>query len=289
MPETKEKGAIRSEKRQQRRTRRLRNGGEPAPRLVRKAREVGRAAILRVGKETRPVFDGILKHYSEIGDPGYPDPAYFPWVKDLESKAEAIQKELEVLLQSPDRLPQLRKISPDHDRIADSDKWRAFFLFGYGYRAEHGCAQCPETVRALEAVPGLESAFFSILQPGMHIRRHRGPTKSLLVCHLGLKVPGDREKCVIRVDDDIRPWEEGKVLILDDTHEHEVWNDTDETRVVLLFHVRRPLRFPGSLVGDFIFNAIRSSPFVRDGRRNLADWEEQFRLRDAAQSSPPPS
>ncbi len=261
--------------RKERRKRRLREGDGAA--TWRGIRESQRAAILRIGKQTRPFFDGMLARYSKIGDPGFPDPESFPWVPELEAKSEIIRKEVDQLLQSRDRLPQLRKLSPDHDRIAGTDdKWKAFFLFGYGYRAELGCRLCPESVRALEAIPGLESAFFSILAPGMHIRRHRGPTKSLLVFHLAVKVPKESEKCVIRVDEEIRPWQEGKVLILDDTHEHEVWNNTDETRVVLLFHVRRPLRFPGSLVGSFIFNAIRRSPFVQDGLRNLNEWEAEF-------------
>ena len=46
--------------------------------------------------------------------------------------------------------------------------------------------------------------------------------------------------------------------------------------MVLLFHVRRPLRFPGSLVGGFIYTAIRKSPFVRDGQKNVAEWEKTF-------------
>jgi beta-hydroxylase len=266
--------------RRQRRQSRLRSGDGPERGLSRRLRGLGRAAILRIGKNSRPFFDGILARYSKIGDAGFPDPAHFPWIEELEAKSEVIRKELEVLLQDANLLPELRKISPDHDRIADSDKWRAFFLYGYGHRVELGCRLCPETARALEGIPDLESAFFSILLPGMHIRKHRGPTKSLLVGHLGVKVPKEREKCVIRVDDEIRSWEEGKILFLDDTHEHEVWNDTEEIRVVLLLHVRRPLRFPGSLVGSFIFNAIRSSPFVGDGRKNLAEWEEQFQRRE---------
>jgi beta-hydroxylase len=246
-----------------------------------------RAAILRIGKQSRPLFDRILARYSEMGDAGFPDPGHFPWVKDLEARTEVILKELAVLLQDGDRLPPIRKISPDHDRIA-RESWKAFFLYGYGHRVELGCRLCPETVRAVEAIPNLESAFFSILLPGVHIPAHRGPTKSLVTCHLAVKVPKDREKCVIRVDDEIRSWEEGQVLVLDDTHEHEVWNDTDEVRVVLLVHVRRPLRFPGSLIGSFIFNAIRSSPFVRDARKNLTEWEEQFRIPDPAQASASP-
>ncbi|MFQ5417060.1 MAG: aspartyl/asparaginyl beta-hydroxylase domain-containing protein [Myxococcota bacterium] len=240
-----------------------------------------RAAILRIGKASRPVFDGAIARFSAYPDAGYPDPSFFPWVPEIEAKTEVIQKELEVLLRDASRLPELRVLSPDHSRIADSGKWRAFFLMGYGHRAELGVRLCPETMAALEKVPRLESAFFSVLLPGMHIRRHRGPTKSLVVCHLGLRVPADSEKCVIAVDREKRPWVEGEVLIFDDTHKHEVWNDTDEMRVVLLMHVRRPLRFPGSLVGDFIFNAIRLSPFVKDGRRNVEKWEKTFNLDQA--------
>lgn len=233
--------------RKARREARLYAGDADAPRFLREFRSVRRAAILRLGKDSRPLIDGILKHYSTIEDAGFPDPANFAWIPGLEARTDAIRKELEAVLVDPDRLPPLKQISPDHNRIAKK-QWKAFFLYGYGHRAELGCRLCPETARAVEQIPNLESAFFSILLPGMHIRKHRGPTKSLLVCHLGVKIPANREKCVIRVDDEIRPWEQGKVLVLDDTHEHEVWNDTDEIRVVLLIHVRRPMRFPGSLV-----------------------------------------
>ena len=263
------------EARKARRESRLYSGDADAPSWLRELRTLRRAAILRIGKQSRPLIDGILVRYSEFEDTGFPDPMYFPWVKELESKIDVIRAELDRILVDPDRLPELKKISPDHNRIARK-LWKAFFLYGYGHKAELGCRLCPETAKAVEQIPNLESAFFSILLPGMHIKKHKGPTKSLMVCHLGVKIPRDSEKCVIRVDDEIRPWEEGKVLVLDDTHEHEVWNDTDETRVVLLMHVRRPLRFPGSLVGKLIFNAIRLSPFVRDGRRNLADWEAEY-------------
>ena len=69
-------------------------------------------------------------------------------------------------------------------------------------------------------------------------------------------------------------WDEGRVVIFDDMNPHEVWNDTDEVRIILLLHLRRPLRFPGSAVRDFLVAALRSSSFVRDGVRNLERWEK---------------
>nr|NIP16922.1 aspartyl/asparaginyl beta-hydroxylase domain-containing protein [Xanthomonadales bacterium]NIX11712.1 aspartyl beta-hydroxylase [Xanthomonadales bacterium] len=37
-----------------------------------------------------------------------------------------------------------------------------------------------------------------------------------------------------------RAWQEGRMLLFDDSIEHEAWNDSDSTRVILLFEVWRP-------------------------------------------------
>ena len=98
-----------------------------------------------------------------------------------------------------------------------------------------------------------------------------GPTAFLF-----FYVPRDAAACRIRVGDDIRHWEEGKSLIFDDTFNHEVWNDTDETRVVLFVDVMRPLPFPDSVINELIVKAIGFSPFVLDARRNQEAWERRF-------------
>ncbi len=98
----------------------------------------------------------------------------------------------------------------------------------------------------MREIPGMTTAMFSILSPRKHILDHRGPYKGVLRYHLGLIVPREAERCRIRVGEDIRHWEEGKSLIFDDTFNHEVWNDTDETRVVLFVDVLRPLPSPWS-------------------------------------------
>jgi aspartyl/asparaginyl beta-hydroxylase (cupin superfamily) len=71
-------------------------------------------------------------------------------------------------------------------------------------------------------------------------------------------------------------WEEGRIVVFDDMCPHEVWNDTDEDRVILMLHLKRPLRFPGFSLRDLLFAALRASPFVRDGLRNLERWEKSL-------------
>jgi aspartyl/asparaginyl beta-hydroxylase (cupin superfamily) len=66
---------------------------------------------------------------------------------------------------------------------------------------------------------------------------HCGPTNARLRLHLGLVVP---DGCSIRVGDEVRSWVEGRCLLFDDSFEHEVWNDADEERLVLIVDVWHP-------------------------------------------------
>jgi beta-hydroxylase len=81
----------------------------------------------------------------------------------------------------------------------------------------------------------------------------------------------------MKVDGQRLLWREGKTLVFDDTYEHEVWNQTAEERVVLLLHVKRPVRFPGSLVSSFFLSVVRASPFIQDALKNLEEWNSRVR------------
>ena len=175
--------------------------------------------------------------------------------------------------------PSLATISPDHRAIAEVDKWRSFFLWGYGFPIADNLARCPETQRLVERIPGLNSAFFSILAPGTHIPDHRGVTKGLITCHLGLIVPRDGD-VRMRVHDRTVRWAEGETLVFDDTYQHEVWNDTTGTRVVLLIQFERPLRNPGKWIADLFLGIVRRSAFVQDAVRNIGSWNAAVKQLD---------
>ena len=66
--------------------------------------------------------------------------------------------------------------------------------------------------------------------PGTHVRPHVAASNVRIRNHLGLVIPKDVE---IRVGDEMRTWEEGKVLSFDDSFEHEVWHNGTEDRYVL--------------------------------------------------------
>jgi len=219
---------------------------------------------------------------SLVGDATFFPVERFPWVKHVEENWTVIREELERVLDDHAGLANFQDISKDQIEITDDDRWKTFFLYGYGFKAKLGVEMCPRTAALMEQIPGMKTAMFSILSPRKHILDHRGPYKGVLRYHLGLIVPSDAEACRIRVGEDIRHWEEGKSMIFDDTFNHEVWNDTDQTRVVLFVDVLRPLPFPESLINRLIVAAISYSPFVLDAKRNQEAWEKRYRERTRA-------
>lgn len=219
--------------------------------------------IYKLGKKLRHRVSAVVARSSLVGDRPILDPAQFDWIAGLEAQAGAIRRELAAVLEQREAIPPLASISPDHRRIAPVGKWKSFFLHGYGYWIDGNIARCPVTAAAVERIPGMNSAFFSILEPGAHIPRHRGVTKAILTAHLGLVVPKRRESCRMAVAGRNLLWEEGRTLVFDDTFHHEVWNDTDELRAVLLIQFRRPVGLLGKLAGEAFLFGVRHSHFVQ--------------------------
>jgi len=241
--------------------------------------ERGRPLIVRLGKQLRGLFDRMIASSSEVANDPVLDVRDFPWTEVLRDNWQAIRDEAVAVALRRNAAPSLATISPDHRAIAEVDMWRSFFLWGYGYPIEDNLARCPTTARLVEQVPGLNSAFFSILAPGTHIPNHRGVTKALITCHLGLIVPRNGD-VRMRVDERIVRWAEGETLVFDDTYDHEVWNDTDSTRVVLLIQFERPLRQPGKWIADTFMRLVRRSAFVQEARDNVLRWNAAMKQMD---------
>lgn len=228
-----------------------------------------------LGKVVR-YLEGLVPQYSLVGDSVFFNKDQFPWAYELEANWQAIRQELDQVLPYAEALPNFQDISPRQGKIANDDRWKTFFFCAFGYKSQQNCDRCPKTAELLEKIPGLKVAFFSILAPGKHIPEHRGKHKGIIRYHLALKVPEPREQCRIRVADQVAYWEEGKSLIFDDTFPHEVWNDTNDYRVVLFLDIERPLRFPLSWVNKAINYLVGLSPIVQVAKGNHESWEKQF-------------
>jgi ornithine lipid ester-linked acyl 2-hydroxylase len=219
----------------------------------------------------------LNRRYAVNYNPPVYDNGVFPWADDIEAAYPAIRAELERVLLRKSELPNFQDISTDVKTISTDAGWKTYFLAGFGKPSERNIAQCPKTWEALQKIPGLKTAMFSIFEPGKHLPPHRGPYNGFLRLHLGLIVPtATPEKIAIRVGSQICRWHEGKVLIFDDAYEHEAWNYSNQTRVVLFVDFVKPLRFPASLVNWLLVNLAIFTPFVQEGLENHKTWEQKF-------------
>ena len=90
---------------------------------------------------------------------------------------------------------------------------------------------CADSVLSLAEAGGGE-VILSVLAPHTHIRPHTASTNLRLTAHLGLLVPP--QDCRIRIADEWHTWQVGQMLVFDDSFEHEVVNESDSIRGVLL-------------------------------------------------------
>ena len=202
---------------------------------------------LYTGGDKRPAFFDIDKT--------------FPSLRAMDAAYADIRAELESLLPQQANMPRYHDIDTNlihsSGRFNRDKRWNVFMLYCYGSLPEANRELCPKTCAALDKVPHLNQAFFSILDPGKSIPAHTGPTQAYLRYHLALKVPENRPPS-IRVRDERYTWKEGESILFDDSLEHQIYNESDSVRAVLIIDVLRPFPEP-------VFTINRIS-------RKLGEW-----------------
>eukprot|EP00985_Skeletonema_marinoi_P013988 scaffold7015_cov134-Skeletonema_marinoi.AAC.9 len=202
----------------------------------------------------------------------FKDPLVTTAVEYVESNYESIRSEYfaSVLGQGRetdlDSGKVLKPLEPDYDVSTKGGEhaddalhsgnwdWHSYVL--NGIKNEKFKERCPKTAEVIDTLEkeGLlfgtpfGFCFFSTLHGNSSIQAHSGPMNLRLRMHLPLVVPpkkdstqsSSRPTTGIRVADQVREWHEGKAVILDDSYVHEVWNDANSPRVLLLLDLWHP-------------------------------------------------
>lgn len=225
----------------------------------------GDAALQRVGRMLAMHLGDLPTAYADSAQrpsflymPDLPttrrfDRALFPWYEAIEAQTAAIREEMQQVFSDGSGFePFFGHFDGESARLEDhlansrgeAPVWDAFFFHRHGQRYDENAVRCPATAAALDAtsicrIAGhAPEACFSVLTPGSHILPHRGVTNTRSVTHLPLVVPeGD---LALHVSGEMIHWEEGRCFTFDDTFEHEAWNRSPHTRIVLLFDVWNP-------------------------------------------------
>jgi aspartate beta-hydroxylase len=191
----------------------------------------------------------LLLHYPRLPAIPFYDRSMFPWFAELEAATDTIRGELEGALAAAkeDFAPYIAypKGVPVNQwgELNHSKRWSSFFLWKDGARQDGACKLCPKTAALLDSLPMSDlpgyapTAMFSALDANTRIPPHTGSTNVRLLCHLPLILPGPAR---FRVGGETRDWKMGEAWVFDDTIEHEAWNGSDQTRVVLIFDTWNP-------------------------------------------------
>ena len=129
--------------------------------------------VYTIGEKILRGIEKLIPHYSLIGDTPFFDVQNFSWAIGLEQNWQIIGQELDYILKYTHSLPNFQDISPDQAMNTSKDNlWKTYFLYGYGIKVQKNCQRCPQTTLMIEKIPGLKTAFFSILS----FRQKKTPT-----------------------------------------------------------------------------------------------------------------
>ncbi len=176
-----------------------------------------------------PIFPGL--NYQPVHDK-----ANYPWVTQLEQVHEVIRNEI-------------LNIPPECDflgyegGLAAENMWSVVPMYYMGTPIHYFQKYFPKTLEIVNKLPGhcfdypWGDCLFSRQAAGSHLIAHCSVDSFRLRVHLGLDVP---DNCQMRVKNELLNWHNGEVLIFEDSFEHEVWNHSDKSRIVLIIDFWHP-------------------------------------------------
>jgi len=224
------------------------------------------------GKKVLSLTEKVIGRYVE--PLSVYNPQTFAWVAGLEQKSSNIRKEYNQIVIDKN-MPDIREISEEQEIVVSPQFWRFFPLYLYGIPIQENLKSCPETAQLLKTIPGMTTAFFSVIRPGTFIQPHRGAFRGYLRYHLGVEVPDPNTACGIKILNEIYYWEQGKSLVFDDTFLHEAWNNAPTERVVLYVDFIRPMPRPLVIISQWLTRLIAGSPYIQNALVKLGHIDSQ--------------
>jgi len=124
----------------------------------------------------------------------------------------------------------------------NENKWTVFPLYGFGKWSKN-TSRCPITTSFLKDLgPNLQTAGFSLLEPGVELTKHRGwadLSNNVLRSHL-LLTEHPENTCQLWVNGRTHSHQYQKWITFDDSLMHSAKNKDKNDRVVLLIDMVRP-------------------------------------------------
>ena len=241
------------------------------------------------------VTDGLGAIFARAEQAGWiaPTPTFirdyhddYAGLAELEAGHADVRRECEALLRVRSRMVDVENLAGKYTSGGiHAIAWKAFMFKSHRF-IEPNCALAPRTAELLRNVPGLYTAFFSVLDGGQYITPHWGYWKGFLRYHLGVLIPDNNAEgaCWLRVNSNLADnarrdkalvergekyyWKEGEGVMFDDTLLHDAKNGSSDVRVVLWLDLRRKLPPYLSALNTMLLEIAHRAPAVAAVRRN---------------------
>lgn len=194
----------------------------------------------------------------------------FPTDKILKKNFHAIKDECTNIYKLKNSLmnfADINKIILYSDEHAD--KWKVFPIKFYGEINKTAYKLCPNICKIIEECKDVHIALISILEPGRYIRPHKGPCNTMLRYQLAVQIPSDRKNCWIKINNHKYNWKEGESIVFDDTYLHEVYNNTNEPRIILFLDIERPVKNIFKSINKKLLKISKLTKFIKDTNNNI--------------------
>lgn len=180
----------------------------------------------------------FLAKYSN--DPAVLDSKDFPWSKKFRDNWQDILTEYNNY-EAKYLIPSYAEINSDSS--GGTVGWKALFLRVFNNDADI-IKEFPKTRALLKHCP-CTTAYFSMLEPGTHIKEHKGVYEGVRRYHLSLIAPTNWKDCFIVVDGKKLHWgPPGNDIMFNDMYTHSVQNNTNERRMVLFLDIKHDYKNP---------------------------------------------
>jgi ornithine lipid ester-linked acyl 2-hydroxylase len=210
----------------------------------------------------------------------------YPGLAELEAGYADVRRECQALLGLRHRMVDVENMAGKYTSGGiHAIAWKAFMFKSHRF-VEPNCALAPRTADLLRGVPGLYTAFFSVLEGNQYITPHWGYWKGFLRYHLAVIIPNNNAdgSCWLRVNADPADnakhdvsliergqrhyWKEGEGVMFDDTFLHDAKNESNDVRVVLWLDVRRRMPAYLSALNTALLEIAHRAPSVAAVRKN---------------------
>lgn len=198
-----------------------------------------------------PMMDPLYPCFPGLRHLPFHDPQRYEAARILEQSYETIREEA-LQLETEESLDYTLGSLPDHtlrnplsflQRKPHPRSWTVYPFFHMGVFVEHVTASCPKTAAIVANLPDSCAEYpwadviFSVQGPHSRLVPHCSIDNLRVRCHLGIAIP---KGTGIRVEKQKQTWAEGQCLVFEDSFEHEVWNHSDQRRIVLIADLWHP-------------------------------------------------